>query len=30
MTLRIGLSVALVGLAVSGLATLPFLMDWNP
>ena len=30
MTLRIGLSVALVGLAVAGLATLSFLMDRNP
>ena len=30
MTPRIGLYVALVGLAVAGLATLSFLMDWNP
>ena len=27
---RIGLYVALAGLAVTGLATLCFLMDWNP
>ena len=27
---RIGLYFALVGLTIAGLATLSFLMDWNP
>jgi hypothetical protein len=30
MTPRAGLFVALVGLVMAGLATLSFLMDWNP
>jgi hypothetical protein len=30
MTPRSGLYVALVGLVMAGLATLSFLMDWNP
>jgi hypothetical protein len=30
MLLRSGLFVALVGLLMAGMATLSFLMDWNP
>jgi hypothetical protein len=30
MTPRSGLYVSLVGLVMAGLATLSFLMDWNP
>ena len=30
MTLLIGLCVFLIGLVVGGMATLSFLMDWNP